>query len=83
MPSMRAAVVSFSDVPSDPRVRRQVEMLVAEGWQVEVLGIGTRIEHARVRHSLAPIDRRRAGTVRYLYEYAAFFVWTALWVART
>lgn len=38
--SRTALVLSYSDISSDPRVRRQVDWLIAGGWIVDTLGFG-------------------------------------------
>lgn len=37
--SRRALVVSYSAIASDPRVHRQISWLVADGWEVDSLGL--------------------------------------------
>ena len=34
-------LASYSDIYSDPRVRRQVDWLLGDGWSVDVLGLGS------------------------------------------
>ncbi len=36
----RALVISFSDLKSDPRVRKQIDWLTESGWVVDTLGLG-------------------------------------------
>ncbi len=79
---MRIAVISFSDLNRDPRVRREVEAFAAEGWEVRALVNGGYSNHPRVTLTLVPIERRRAGTLRYLAEYAGFLLWAFAWVLR-
>lgn len=35
-----ALVISYSDIASDPRVRREVDWLTGDGWTVDTLGLG-------------------------------------------
>lgn len=35
-----ALVISYSDIASDPRVRREIDWLVADRWTVDTLGLG-------------------------------------------
>lgn len=39
--SKTALVISYSDIPRDPRVHRQIEWLTSDGWDVDVIGLGT------------------------------------------
>jgi hypothetical protein len=36
----RALLISFSDLTSDPRVRKQIDWLTDSGWTVDTLGLG-------------------------------------------
>lgn len=36
----RALIVVYSRIVSDPRVRRQIDWLTAEGWRVDTVGLG-------------------------------------------
>ncbi len=38
----KALVVVLTDVSNDPRVRRQIDWLLSEGWTVDSLGLGTK-----------------------------------------
>lgn len=38
--SRAALVLSYSDIESDPRVRRQIDWLTGDGWTVDTLGLG-------------------------------------------
>lgn len=37
----RALLLSYSDIASDPRVRRQVDWLTGDGWMVDTIGLGS------------------------------------------
>lgn len=64
----------------DPRVRRKAEALVAAGYSVDVLAV--RAAHGKKSYSLNGVNvrtvllgRKRGSVARYLFEYAAFFLW--------
>ncbi len=44
-----ALLVVRTHIVRDPRVRRQIEWLVSDGWTVDTLGLGAKPDH-RVRH---------------------------------
>ena len=77
---MRIAVISFSALPDDARVRRQVQSFIAEGWEVEALVTDGPADWDGLTVTAAPIQRRRAGIVRYTYEYVGFFLRALVWV---
>jgi glycosyltransferase involved in cell wall biosynthesis len=65
----------------DPRVRRKAEALVASGYSVDVLAlrpVGGQKQYRLngVNVYTISLGKKRGSLVRYLYEYAAFFVWT-------
>lgn len=49
-----ALVIVMSDINRDPRVRRQVDWLVAEGWTVDTIGLGSAIAAVRDHFALSP-----------------------------
>lgn len=55
--------------------------MIREGWEVEGLFLDrpTRGEHLRTWRF--PLDRKRGKLVRYLLEYAIFFMWSSVWFA--
>lgn len=59
--------MSYSDIASDPRVRREIDWLVADGWTVDTLGLGGHPADAVRDHFAlsAPgsIIRTRIGTL--------------------
>lgn len=70
-------------VPLDPRVNREVTALVDAGHRVDVVCVRRQGEKAveragRLTIWRLPLERRRAGVLRYLAEYAAFFVAAAV-----
>ena len=73
-------VVAHTQFPRDPRIRKQVDSLVAAGHEVEVLCLREEGEPAseeaqRLRVIRLPVRRHRgSGLAAYLLEYAAFFL---------
>ena len=64
----------------DPRVRRKAEALVAAGYFVDVLALGS--PHAKKTFVLNGVNvrtisltKKRASLGRYTFEYLVFFVW--------
>ena len=75
----RVAVVTCSYFPEDMRVRREAEALVAAGFSVDLLCLRRRTEPARefllgINVHRLPLERRRGGKLRYLYQYAFCFL---------
>jgi glycosyltransferase involved in cell wall biosynthesis len=72
-------MVVFSHYPQDPRVRREAEALNEAGFSVEVMCLRDQNQEpfetvdAVSVHRL-PLQRRRGGKLRYLWEYLAFIV---------
>jgi glycosyltransferase involved in cell wall biosynthesis len=63
----RALILVYSRIVSDPRVRRQIDWLTGEGWQVDTVGLDDQPapgvhEHWRVA-DLDPRTASRAGTI--------------------
>jgi glycosyltransferase involved in cell wall biosynthesis len=74
-------IVTQSVYETDPRVRRKAEALVAAGYSVDVLAL--RGSQTNKNFSLNGVNvftlglgKKRGSLVRYLFEYAAFFLWT-------
>ncbi len=65
----------------DIRVRRKAEALVAAGYSVDVLALASSFSKEKsynlngVNVCTLSLGKKRGSLVRYLYEYAAFFVW--------
>jgi glycosyltransferase involved in cell wall biosynthesis len=66
--------------PFDARVRRKAEALAAAGYEVDVLTL--RDASGRKTYTLNGVNvytlglgKKRASLPRYLFEYAAFFIW--------
>ncbi len=67
----------------DPRVRRKAEALVAAGYTVDVLAL--RPPDGKKSYVLNGVNvrtlslgKKRGSLARYIYEYAAFFLWVFL-----
>jgi len=65
----------------DPRVKRKVQALIAAGYLVDVLAL--RAPEGKKSYSLdganvntISLGKKRGSLLRYVYEYAAFFLWT-------
>jgi glycosyltransferase involved in cell wall biosynthesis len=72
-------MVVFSYYPADPRPRREAEALVDAGMVVDLICLRNEGESAHevvngVGVYRLPIQRKRAGKVRYLWEYALFIL---------
>jgi len=72
-------MVTFSSFPADPRPRRAVDALIAEGAKVELICLGD--EGAPRREVLngidvfrVPLKRLRKGKFEYAYQYSAFIL---------
>jgi glycosyltransferase involved in cell wall biosynthesis len=76
----RAAVVLYSNYATDPRPRREAEVLSAAGMEVDVICLRQnsdahwreKINGVNVFH--APLKRRRAGKLIYILQYAWFWL---------
>ncbi|MEN6624699.1 MAG: glycosyltransferase family 4 protein [Candidatus Sumerlaeia bacterium] len=71
--------------PQDPRVRREAEALVEAGYAVDVVclrrpGQAPREEVGGVSVYRVPMDRRRAGKLRYVWDYLWFEVLGLIWL---
>ncbi|MDQ7779395.1 MAG: glycosyltransferase, partial [Planctomycetota bacterium] len=83
----KALMVTHSYYPRDPRVRREAEALVAEGYEVDVICLRDEGERWRDKvngvgiHRLPVRRHRRSGAIVYALEYAAFFVMACACVA--
>jgi len=66
-PRGTALVLSFSDIASDPRVRREIDWLTSDGWTVDTLGLGGHPTDAVRDHfalsAPARVLRGRLGTL--------------------
>lgn len=78
-PDKRIAMVVFSYYPADPRPRREAEALVEAGYSVDIIclrniGEASQAVFNRVIIHRLPLQKRRGSKVRYLFEYAIFFI---------
>lgn len=76
----KAAVVLYSGFPSDPRPRRELESLCAEGVSVDLICLRDDPEQAseetsdNLRVTRLGIQHKRSGKLRYFSQYAQFFI---------
>jgi len=75
----RVAVVAYAEYPWDPRVRREAETLVEDGYIVHVIALrpraGASSPHLGGVHlHEVPLEMRRGGKIRYAYQYAMFLL---------
>jgi len=83
----KICVIRQSVYPYDARLTREIKALLAAGHEVDLICLQwgdepPREERAeRLRVYRLPIRKRHGGKLRYLFEYAAFFIASALLVA--
>jgi len=75
----RVGMVTFSAYPDDPRPRRAVDALVAEGATVELICLAGKDTPRRERLNgvevfRVPLKRQRRGKFEYAYQYSAFIL---------
>lgn len=76
----RAAVVSFSPYPGDPRPRRAAEALANEGMNVEVICLAETVSSPRretfkgVEILRIPLKHHRGTVLEYFLRYAVFIM---------
>src|ERR1019366_7884150 len=83
----RAAMVTFSQYPFDPRPRRAIAALRSEGMSIDLLCLADKklprhekcdgLEVVRV-----PVEHRRGGKLSYVYQYCAFIFVSACILAK-
>lgn len=83
----RVAIVVHATVPQDPRVRRQTDALVAEGYEVDIFALRdstqpNRESNGAVTIHRLPVNRTWYGMVGHLAEYLAFMAVAAIAVTR-
>ncbi len=83
----KVCMVVFSPYPDDPRVRRDAEALERRGMEVDVVCLREPGEPASevvngVNVQRMPVRRKRAGKLRYIYQYASFIGLAAAYLAR-
>ena len=86
-PIESVCLIAQSDYQIDPRVRRKAEALVAAGYSVDVLALRpTDGEKAYTLNGVnvrtMSLRKKRGSVARYVYEYAAFFLWACVRVTR-
>ena len=72
-------MVTFSPYPDDPRPRRAVDALIAEGAKVELICLGSEGSPRRevldgIHVFRVPLKRLRRGRFEYAYQYTAFIL---------
>jgi glycosyltransferase involved in cell wall biosynthesis len=75
----RAAMVTFSSYPGDPRPRRAVDALAREGMNVDLICLGSENAPGReIQNGInvlrVPLHHHRGGKFAYAYQYAAFIL---------
>ena len=83
----RVCHVVYGRFPWDPRVRRETEALARHGYLVDVVCLQEtgrpRVEdHAGIRVLRLPFIAVRGSRLRYVYQYALFFVLVSAFLAR-
>lgn len=83
----RAAMVTFSPYPFDPRPRRAVTALRDEGMSVDLICLADEESPRREKHDgleiiRVPIKHHRGGALSYLYQYSAFVLVSACLLAK-
>jgi len=78
----QALVVAYTEYPYDPRVRREAQILVADGYEVHAIAVRSGLErwprHPNGVHLYeVPLAIRRGGKLRYIYQYLLFFLMSA------
>ncbi len=81
----RIGMLVCSHYPQDPRVRREAEALVQAGFRVDVVclkkpGQPAHEKKCGVRVHRMPLDRKRAGKLRYIWDYLWFMLLGLAWV---
>jgi glycosyltransferase involved in cell wall biosynthesis len=83
----RAAMVTFSAYPGDPRPRRAVEALLGEGLVVDLICLADgNPQRKEIKGGLTvyrvPLEHTRGGKLRYAFNYSAFLLLAALRMTR-
>ncbi len=82
----RAAMISFSSFPSDPRPRRALEALLREGMSVDMIcladsGLPQSEKQDGLEIRRLPITHRRGGVLSYFTQYSRFILQSAVILA--
>ena len=80
----RICILRQNYFPEESHVRKNVDALQEAGFAVDVVclrepGAPSRDDYGSGRVTRLPLTRRRAGKLRYVFEYSAFFV-TTFWL---
>lgn len=83
----RVAVVAYAEYPWDPRVRREAETLVEDGYLVHIIALRPRAgasspHFSGVHLHEVPVEIRRGGKIRYAYQYAMFLLLSTVLLLR-
>ncbi len=84
----RVCMVVFSYYPADPRPRREAEALIDAGFEVDMICLRNHHETAKetvhgVNIYRMPLEKKRGGKLRYLWEYFYFGLlafWQVSWL---
>jgi len=81
------AVVAYTEYAGDPRVRREAEVLVDDGYVVHAITARPRVGRSPthlngVHLTEAPVSIHRGGKARYAYQYLLFFALSSLSLLR-
>jgi len=76
---IKICMLAFSYYPADPRVRREAEALVEAGMSIDVICLKSNTETRKeffgsICVYRLPLQRKRGGKLRYLWEYAFFIL---------
>jgi len=79
----KTAMVVFSYYPADPRVRREAEALIENGISVDVICLKKNDEaRSEIFNNVTVhrinVNRKRAGKLAYIWEYATFIFYAFL-----
>jgi len=82
----RAAMVSFSPYPFDPRPRRAADVLLKMGMSVDFFCLGEEKRPGRellngINVARLPITHLRGGKFAYAYQYSAFILLSSAMIA--
>ena len=82
----RVCIVRQNYFPAEAHLKKNVAALTDAGFRVDIVclrevGAGAREEYQGGTIYRLPLTHRRGGTLRYVFEYGAFFVMAALMLA--
>ncbi len=71
-------MVAYSEIVADPRILQEARALAAAGWEVDIIGVRPRRPvrpgPPSLRLHFVPLEIRRGGKLRYLYQYLLFLL---------